>query len=65
MKEVLLDFIPIRGSYTGEALAAVVITLLLEKGLMKRLLSVTCNNASNNLTIVVALSRMLGKVGVN
>jgi hypothetical protein len=56
---VLLDFILQRRSYLAEAMARAVTRALSAKEVLDRLLSVTCNNARNNSTIVRCLEERL------
>ncbi|KAF1343770.1 hypothetical protein EJ07DRAFT_137978, partial [Lizonia empirigonia] len=50
-KEILLDFIPIRSKHTSASLAACIKSTLIIARLKKRLLAITCNNASYNIVI--------------
>jgi hypothetical protein len=57
--ERLLDFIPMRGSHTGEAIAKEVHNLLIFINTKHRLLGITCDNASNNGTLATHLEIQL------
>jgi hypothetical protein len=47
-REEVLEFIQVKGSHTGEALAKVVLALIQELGIEQRLYAITGDNASNN-----------------
>ena len=51
LKEKLLDFLPMRGQHTGASMAKEVLKVLKLTSTLKRLLAVTCDNASNNGTL--------------
>jgi hypothetical protein len=57
--ERLLDFIPMRGSHTGEAMAKEVHNLLTFTNTKHRLLGITCDNAGNNGTLATHLEIQL------
>ena len=58
-KQRLLDFQEIEDSDTGENLASIVYTILCELDIEAKLLSITDDNASNNLTMTEILYDML------
>lgn len=47
-REEVLEFIQVKGSHTGDALAEVVLKLMRELGLEQKLYAITGDNASNN-----------------
>jgi hypothetical protein len=65
LQERLLDFIPLRGSHTGRAMAADVIHILSETGMKRRLLAITCDNAGNNRTLGHILEEELEKEDIH
>lgn len=65
LKEKLLDFIPIRGRHTGALMADEVLKLLSKSELQKKLLSITCDNASNNSTLTQSLQQGLQQLGIS
>lgn len=65
LKEKLLDFIPIRGRHTGASMADQVLKLLSKSELQKKLLSITCDNASNNSTLTQSLQQGLQQLGIS
>lgn len=60
-REEVLEFIEVRGSDTGEALALVVERLLVEFNLQGKLFTITGDNAGNNRTLCNALFQSLCK----
>jgi hypothetical protein len=54
-REVLLDFKPLEGEHTGVNLSQEVLELLREYEIKERVLAITTDNASNNLTLVSSL----------
>jgi hypothetical protein len=64
LKERLLDFIPVRGSHTGEAMARALNDLLTFTGTKDRLLAITCDNAGNNGTLASHLEETLENDGI-
>jgi hypothetical protein len=59
LKEVLLDFLPLRGSHTGYSMAHEVVHVLKDLSATRRLLAVTCDNASNNGTLAKGIGERL------
>lgn len=59
LREVLIDFIPMRGNHTGSSMAAEVFTVLKEYKATRKFLAVTCDNASNNGTLATSLQKRL------
>ncbi|KAF2022811.1 hypothetical protein EK21DRAFT_82344, partial [Setomelanomma holmii] len=55
----LLDFVPMRGSHTGESMAREVLKVLSDTAIKPRLLAITCDNASNNTTVTRSLETLL------
>jgi hypothetical protein len=55
LQEKLLDFIPMRGRHTGVSMAEEVLQVLSEMTTKRRLLAITCDNASNNSTLARAV----------
>ncbi|KAJ7260085.1 ribonuclease H-like domain-containing protein [Mycena rebaudengoi] len=62
-KRFVLDFIRIRGSDTGSALAQALYNCLVRYGIHLRLLALAADNASNNNTLVDALALKIGASG--
>lgn len=60
-REEVLEFIEVRGSHTGEALALVVERLLVEFNLQGKLFTITGGNAGNNRALCNALFQSLCK----
>lgn len=63
LQDKLLDFIPMRGSHTGEAMAKEVIQVLTAANIKHQLLAVTCDNAGNNGTLTRSLQKLLQEQG--
>jgi hypothetical protein len=59
LKEKLLDFIPMRGKHTGVSMAKEVLKVLKAFNKTKKLLAITCDNASNNSTLSRTLESSL------
>ena len=59
LRERLLDFVPLRGKHTGFSMAMEVMKVLDETKMKSRLLAVTCDNASNNSTMVTSIKQHL------
>lgn len=49
----MLEFGRLKGAYSGENIASAVLNLLSELDLREKLLTITADNASNNLAIAV------------
>jgi hypothetical protein len=64
LREPLLDFVPLRGSHTGMSIALEVTQVLQKLDLLKRLLALTADNASNNRTMASHLQFKLEALGV-
>jgi hypothetical protein len=64
LKEVLLDFVPLRGSHTGDSMATEVLQILRETGTTRKLLAITCDNASNNNTMTRTIQYKLSEENV-
>ena len=60
-REEVLEFVEVRGSHTGEALAIVVEKLLTELKLKQKLFTITGDNAGNNGTLCNTLFKSLVK----
>jgi hAT family C-terminal dimerisation region len=58
-REEVLEFVEVKGSHTGEALAVVVEKLLEELALKQKLFAITGDNAGNNGTLCEALHKSL------
>jgi hypothetical protein len=56
--EVLLGFEPLDGPHSGARLSETVIKILQQHNIMKRVLSVTTDNASNNNTMVAGIQEV-------
>lgn len=65
LKEKLLDFIPIRGKHTGTSMAEEVFRVLSSTGTQRRLLAITCDNASNNSTLAQAVQIRLQEESIS
>ena len=63
-QEVLLGFEPLIGIYTGAYLSTVVLNLLEKYKIKGRVLAVTTNNVSNNLTLLLSLQDCLQSQGL-
>jgi len=63
LREKLLEFIPVRGRHSGLSMAKEVLQLLKSAGIIKRLLAITCDNASNNSTLSQTLESKLQEEG--
>jgi hypothetical protein len=63
--EVLLGFEPLDGSHSGAHLSETVIRLLQQHKIMKRVLSVTTDNASNNNTMVAGIQEVGQSLGLS
>ena len=63
LKEKLLNFRLMRRQYTGSSIAKEVFQMLVLTGTLKRLLRITCNNASNNSTLLQSLQSKLKEEG--
>jgi hypothetical protein len=59
LQEKLLDFIPMRGRHTGVSMAEEVLQVLSETTTKRRLLAITCDNASNNSMLARAVKLKL------
>jgi hypothetical protein len=59
LKDKLLDFIPMRGSHTGTSMATEVLQVLSNTSTKRRLLAITCDNASNNGTLTRTIQTKL------
>lgn len=59
LREVLVDFIPIRGRHTGESMATEVFQVLESTKKLHRFLALTCDNAGNNGTLARSLQEKL------
>jgi hypothetical protein len=64
LREVLLDFIPLRGRHTGVSMSSDLMRVLQLTKTCKRLLAVTCDNAGNNSTLTRNLERKLRDEGI-
>jgi hypothetical protein len=64
LREVLLDFVPLRGRHSGVSLASTILQVLRSTRTTKRLLAITCDNASNNATLSTTLETLLEDEGV-
>jgi hypothetical protein len=53
-----------RGSHTSEAIAGEVHQVLLDTDIKRQLLGITCDNASNNSTLVAELEGLLEESGI-
>jgi hypothetical protein len=58
-REILLGFEPLHGSHTGSYLSTVLIELLEKHQIKNRVLTITTDNASNNLTLIDSLQESL------
>jgi hypothetical protein len=65
LQDKLLDFIPMRGRHTGTSMAAEVLRLLSDTNTKKRLLALTCDNASNNTTMSRTMQAELGNENIH
>jgi len=65
LQQELLGFVPLSGSHTAEYMAEVVYDLLEEYGIKKKFFCITTDNASNNITMVKELSRILSNNGIS
>ena len=63
-REVLLGFEPLTGVHTGAYLSTVVLNLLEKYKIKGRVLAVTTDNASNNLTLLSSLQDCLQSQGL-
>ena len=63
--EVLLGFEPLDGSHSGAHLSETVIKILQQHNIMKRVLSVTTDNASNNNTMVAGIQEVGQLLGLS
>jgi len=61
-REEVLEFIEVNGSHTGDALAKLVLKLIVEYNLEKKLFAITGDNAGNNGTLCQATYDVLKKV---
>lgn len=61
LRERLLDFIPMRGRHTGVSMATEVLQVLKATNTTKKLLAITCDNASNNSTLSRSVETNLGE----
>ncbi|KIY62322.1 hypothetical protein CYLTODRAFT_459092 [Cylindrobasidium torrendii FP15055 ss-10] len=59
----MLDFIELARSHTGKNMATVFAAMLTKCGIEDKILSVTCNNVSNNTTMLEVLERILPGFG--
>lgn len=63
--EVLLGFEPLDGPHSGARLSETVIKILQQHNIMKRVLSVTTDNASNNNTMVAGIQEVGQLLGLS
>jgi hypothetical protein len=61
---VLLGFEPLDGPHSGAYLSKTVIKVLQQHNIMKRVLSVTTNNALNNNTMVAGIQEVGQSLGL-
>ena len=54
-REILLGFEPLHGTHTGVNLSSVLLDLLRKHQIEDRVLTITTDNASNNLTLVESI----------
>jgi hypothetical protein len=65
LQDKLLDFVPLRGSHTGDSMAQEVLQVLSDAGIKHQLLAITCDNASNNGTLTKSLQNILQSKNYN
>jgi hypothetical protein len=65
LQQELLGFVPLTGEHTGAYMAEIVYDLLEEYGIKEKLFCITTDNASNNITLVKELSKLLAKDGIS
>jgi hypothetical protein len=64
LQDMLLDLVPLEGSHTGESLCAAFVDVCLDFGILTKLLAVTTDNASNNITFVAELESVCQERGI-
>lgn len=64
LQERLLDMIPLRGRHSGENMATGLLKTLRHYKIEKRLLAITADNASNNVTLRKTIQRELHHINV-
>jgi hypothetical protein len=58
-RELLLGFEPLHGSHTGMNLSSVLASVLEQHSIVNRVLAITTDNASNNITLIESLQKYL------
>jgi len=64
LRERLLDFRPMRGRHTGESMAREVHEVLASTNTTKKLLAITCDNASSNKALTQNVEESLGSASI-